>query len=98
VTSDHFGQTRIYVAVCALALMAALARARAQSPEPAGSAIVHGYVRDSSRRPLANATVPWYTGLLSRPSLHRPRVRTRIQRDGIGLRRFERAHTVCTQR
>jgi len=35
----------------------ALTPARAQSPDSTGSALVHGYVRDSNRRPLANATV-----------------------------------------
>jgi tetratricopeptide (TPR) repeat protein len=61
VTSGHFGKVGIYVAVCALALMAALAPSWAQSPEPASSVVVQGtvqgQVRDSSGRPVANAAV-----------------------------------------
>jgi tetratricopeptide (TPR) repeat protein len=61
VTSSHFGKSGIYVAVRALALMAALASSWAQSPEPASSAAVQGavqgHVRDSSGRPVAKATV-----------------------------------------
>jgi tetratricopeptide (TPR) repeat protein len=61
VTSGQFGQTRIYVAGCVLAVMAALAPARVQSQEPAGNitlrGTVQGYVRDSNGRPMANATV-----------------------------------------
>jgi tetratricopeptide (TPR) repeat protein len=65
VTTGHFRQTGIYVAVCVLAVMAALAAGRAQSQESAGAAMVQGtlqgtvqgYVRDSSGRPVANATV-----------------------------------------
>ncbi len=61
VTSSHFGKFGIYLAVCALALMAALAPSWAQSPEPASSVVVQGtvqgQVRDSSGRPVANAAV-----------------------------------------
>src|SRR5208282_4041845 len=61
VTYGHFGKFGIYLAVCALALMAALASSWAQSPEPAGNAsvqgTVQGHVRDSSGRPVANAAV-----------------------------------------
>jgi tetratricopeptide (TPR) repeat protein len=61
VTSGHFGQTRIHVAGCVLAVMAALAPSRAQSQEPAGNitlrGTVQGYVRDANGRPMANATV-----------------------------------------
>jgi tetratricopeptide (TPR) repeat protein len=57
VTSGHFGQTGICAAVCVVAVMAALASAQAQSQEPAGTAMVQGYVRDSSGRPVVNATV-----------------------------------------
>jgi tetratricopeptide (TPR) repeat protein len=61
VTSGHFGQTRIYVAGCVLAVMAALAPGRTQAQEPAGNislqGTVQGYVRDSSGRPVASATV-----------------------------------------
>ena len=60
-TSDHFRQTGICVAVCVLAVMAALASAQAQSQEPASAAMVlgtlQGYVHDSSGRPVPNATV-----------------------------------------
>lgn len=65
VTSGHFRQIRIYGAACVLAAMAALASAGAQSPAPAATpagsgasgGMVQGYVRDSSGRPLANASV-----------------------------------------
>jgi tetratricopeptide (TPR) repeat protein len=57
VTTGHFGQTGFYIAVCVLAALAALAPAQAQSQEPTRTAVVHGYVRDSSGRPVANATV-----------------------------------------
>jgi tetratricopeptide (TPR) repeat protein len=57
VTAGHFGQTGICVAVFVLTVVAALPLARAQSSEPAGSATVQGYVRDSSGRPVATATV-----------------------------------------
>jgi tetratricopeptide (TPR) repeat protein len=61
VTSGHFGQTRIYVAVCILAVMAAIAPARAQSQEQASAAsaqgTVQGHVRDSVGTPVANASV-----------------------------------------
>ena len=61
-TTGHFRQSGIYVAVHALALIVALASTWAQSPpEPNGSGpllgTVQGHVRDSSGRPLANATV-----------------------------------------
>ena len=54
-TIGHFGRTRIYLFVCLLALSPA--PTQAQSPEPARAATLQGYVRDSSGRPLANATV-----------------------------------------
>jgi tetratricopeptide (TPR) repeat protein len=57
VTSGHFRQAGIYVAACVLAVATVLVPAEAQPSETAGSAVVHGYVRDSNRRPLANATV-----------------------------------------
>jgi tetratricopeptide (TPR) repeat protein len=57
VTTSHFGQTLIPVALCVLALLAAPASARAQAQESTGTAVVHGYVLDSTRRPVANATV-----------------------------------------
>jgi tetratricopeptide (TPR) repeat protein len=61
VTPSHFGGTRIYVAVCILAVTTALVPGRTQSQEPTGNAslqgTVQGYVRDSRGRPTANATV-----------------------------------------
>jgi tetratricopeptide (TPR) repeat protein len=61
VTAGHFRQNRICVAVCVLAVMAALASAQAQSQEPASAAMalgtLQGYVRDSTGRPVASATV-----------------------------------------
>ncbi|MGD0508715.1 MAG: carboxypeptidase regulatory-like domain-containing protein [Terriglobales bacterium] len=57
VTTGHFGQTGFYIAVCVLTALAALAPAQAQSKDPSRTAVVHGYVHDSSGRPLANATV-----------------------------------------
>lgn len=60
-TTGHFGRTGADVAVCLLAVIAVLTPARSQSQEPAGGLILHGtvqgYVRDSSGRPVANATV-----------------------------------------
>jgi tetratricopeptide (TPR) repeat protein len=57
VTSGRFARTGIYVAVCLLAVAGALA----QSKDPAGNATslgaMEGCVRDSTGRPLANATV-----------------------------------------
>ena len=47
----------IYVVVCVLTAMMALAPVRAHPQEPASSAILKGYVRDSSGRPVADATV-----------------------------------------
>ncbi len=55
-TPWRFRQTGIYVAVCVLAVLTALAPDRAQSQEPAGGSL-QGYVRDSSSRPVVNATV-----------------------------------------
>jgi len=57
VTAGHFRQSGLYLAVCVLAVTTALAPARSQSQEAAGTAMVHGYVRDSSGRPVVNATV-----------------------------------------
>ncbi|MFZ0798754.1 MAG: tetratricopeptide repeat protein, partial [Terriglobales bacterium] len=56
-TSGHFGQTGIYIVVCAFAVMTALAPSWAQSPEPTGGVAVHGHVRDSNGSPVAHATV-----------------------------------------
>ncbi len=56
-TAGHFRQSGLYLAVCVLAVTTALAPARSQSQEAAGTAMVHGYVRDSSGRPVVNATV-----------------------------------------
>jgi tetratricopeptide (TPR) repeat protein len=57
VTTGHFRQARIRVAVSLLALIAALGPARAQSEEPAGGGSVQGYVRDFGGKPVGNATV-----------------------------------------
>jgi tetratricopeptide (TPR) repeat protein len=61
VIPSHFGGTRIYVAVCILAVTTALVPGRTQSQEPPANAslqaTVQGYVRDSRGRPTANATV-----------------------------------------
>jgi tetratricopeptide (TPR) repeat protein len=53
----HFRQTGIRVAVCTLVVMMVLASVRAHPQEPGNGAILKGYVRDSSGRPAANATV-----------------------------------------
>jgi tetratricopeptide (TPR) repeat protein len=62
VTAGHFGQTGICVAICAFALMSALAPIRAQSngqtSAPAqGQGTVQGHVCDSAGTPIANAAV-----------------------------------------
>ena len=60
-TTGHFERTGIKVAVCLLAVIAALTPAPSQSQEPSRAAalqpVVHGCVRDPDGRPLANATV-----------------------------------------
>jgi tetratricopeptide (TPR) repeat protein len=66
VTTSHLGQTGCCIALCILAALTALAPVRAQSQEPAGTAVAHGYVRDPDRRPLANATVFLVHGTLER--------------------------------
>jgi tetratricopeptide (TPR) repeat protein len=61
VTSGHFGQTRIYVAACVLAVMAAIAPVQAQSHEQAsaarGQGTVQGRVLDFTGTPVANVAV-----------------------------------------
>jgi tetratricopeptide (TPR) repeat protein len=57
VIANHFRKTRLCIGVCALALTASLASMQAQAQESTGTAMVHGYVRDSSRKPVANANV-----------------------------------------
>jgi tetratricopeptide (TPR) repeat protein len=61
VSPSHFGQTRIYLAGCLLAVMAAVAPVRAQSREPASAATaqatLQGRVRDSTGTPVANVAV-----------------------------------------
>jgi tetratricopeptide (TPR) repeat protein len=57
VTTGHLRRTGLHVAACVLAALAVLAPARAPSQESAGTAVLRGSVRDSSGRPLANATV-----------------------------------------
>ena len=60
-TPSHFGQTRIFLAGCLLAVMAAVAPVRAQSREPASAptaqATLQGRVRDSAGTPVANVVV-----------------------------------------
>jgi tetratricopeptide (TPR) repeat protein len=56
-TASHFRQTGIRVAMYALVVMMVLAPFRAHPQEPANGAVLKGYVRDSSGRPVANATV-----------------------------------------
>jgi tetratricopeptide (TPR) repeat protein len=68
-TTGQFGRSGICAVVCVLALMSALAPDRAQSQEPTGTAVVHGYVRDSSLRPVANAAVYLLTGTWNQPFL-----------------------------
>ncbi len=84
-TASHFRQTVIYFALCVVALLAAPAPALSQSPESAGTAVVHGYVRDSTRRPVANVTV-----LLQRATPKQtPAVSTQITHtDSEGAYRF----------
>jgi tetratricopeptide (TPR) repeat protein len=43
--------------ICVLAAMAILSPLQAQPPDAASNAVVHGHVRDSSGRPMANAAV-----------------------------------------
>jgi tetratricopeptide (TPR) repeat protein len=61
VTTGHFGQTGLKLAVCALAALAALASVRTQSQESPGATdlrgTLQGHVHDSAGRPVANATV-----------------------------------------
>jgi tetratricopeptide (TPR) repeat protein len=61
VTSGHFGQSGICLAVLALVCMVALVDARAQGQKSASAAekfgSVQGHVRDASGRPVENATV-----------------------------------------
>lgn len=83
-TTGPFDQSRIYVAVCILAAVAALAPPRARSQELEGTAVVDGFVRDSSRRPLANATVFL---VLGSPTQAAPTQVT--QTDSEGRYRFE---------
>ena len=60
-TASYFEKTGIYVASCALAIVAALAPSWAQSAEPvrgvAPLGTVQGHVHDSSGKPVANAVV-----------------------------------------
>jgi tetratricopeptide (TPR) repeat protein len=50
-------QMRIRLAMCALVVMMVLAPVRIHPQEPGSGAVLKGYVRDSSGRPAANATV-----------------------------------------
>jgi len=75
VTSGHFGSTRIYVAACVLAVLAALALQPARSQESEGTAQLQGRVRDSSGKLMVNATV----------SLHLRGVATALDRTNFGI-------------
>src|SRR3981189_2152131 len=70
VTSGHFGQIGICLAVWALVSMVALVDARAQGKKSASAAekfgSVQGHVRDASGRPVENTTVSLH---LSGPSI-----------------------------
>jgi tetratricopeptide (TPR) repeat protein len=61
VTTSHFRQSGFYIAVCVMAVLAALAPARAQSQESPGptnwGGTLQGHVHDSTGRPSANAIV-----------------------------------------
>jgi tetratricopeptide (TPR) repeat protein len=65
VTVGHLVRsTRFRLVVLALALLSSPVLDRAQAQESAGTAVVHGYVRDSTHRPVANATVVLVHGIL----------------------------------
>jgi tetratricopeptide (TPR) repeat protein len=81
VTAGHLGQTGFYAAVCVLAALAVLAPARAQSQESSGAALVQGYVRDPSGKPLANATVFLELGTADQ-ALAAPTVTTHTDSEG----------------
>ena len=55
VTAGHFGEA--CAAISILVILAVLVPARAQSPGAVGGVVVQGHVRDSSGKPLANASV-----------------------------------------
>ena len=80
-TAGHFGQTVFYAAVCVLVALAALAPSRAQCQESTGAALVQGYVRDPSGKPLANATVVLQLGTADQ-ALAAPTVATRTDSEG----------------
>jgi tetratricopeptide (TPR) repeat protein len=75
VPPSHFGQTGIYIAVCVLAVMAAVAPQPVRSQESAGTAQLQGHVRDSSGQLMVNATV----------SLRLPGVATALDRANFGI-------------
>ena len=86
-TASHFGQIRIRIALCVLALLATPASARAQSRPSTGTAVVHGYVRDSTRRPVANATVVLILGSLGQDETVGPPIQV-THTDSEGHYRF----------
>src|ERR1035438_6861512 len=79
-TTRFFRRTRIPIAICVFAMTtimtAPLAPARAQSQEPesggASMGTMQGYVRDSSGKPVANASVSLLlaaeTGIAAKPA------------------------------
>jgi tetratricopeptide (TPR) repeat protein len=75
VTSGHFGKGGICVAVCVLAVMAAVAPKPARSQESAGTGQLVGHVHDSSGKLVMNATV----------SLRLPGVATALDRANFGI-------------
>lgn len=84
-TACHFPQARIHVVVCAMAVMMLLAPVRAHPQEPGNGAILKGYVRDSSGRPVANATVFLQLATAAQtPSVPPESTRT----DSVGAYRF----------
>ena len=86
-TASHFGQIAIRIALCVLALLATPASARAQSRPSTGTAVVHGYVRDSTRRPVANATVVLILGSLGQDETVGPPIQV-THTDSEGHYRF----------
>ncbi len=67
-TTGQFRRSGICVAVCVLSLMSAFAPDQVRAQETTGNAVVEGQVRESSGRPVANATV-----LLKRGSFEQTR-------------------------
>jgi tetratricopeptide (TPR) repeat protein len=81
VTAGHSTRTVIHVAVFVVAAMAILAPARAQSADSVGTASVHGFVRDTTGKPVANAAVYLVTQTWQRSSTAHDQI-TRTDSDG----------------